>query len=80
MPTADVLVMGLILHDWNVEEKQLLLAKAHEAFSPGGALIVYDNMIDDERHHNAFGLLISLNMLIETPGGSTTPVLSVLSG
>jgi hypothetical protein len=26
-------------------------------------------MIDDARRENAFGLLMSLNMLIETPGG-----------
>jgi hypothetical protein len=46
-----------------------LLAKAHSALPPGGALIVYDQMIDDERRENASGLLTSLNMLIETPGG-----------
>ncbi len=69
MPTADVLVMGHILHDWGMDEKQVLLKKAHEALPDGGALIVYEAMIDDERRHNAFGLLMSLNMLIETPGG-----------
>ena len=66
---ADVLVMGHILHDWNLEEKKRLLAKAHAALSPGGALVAYDSIIDDDRRENAFGLLMSLNMLIETPGG-----------
>lgn len=69
MPEADVLVMGHILHDWNLEEKRVLLAKAHAALRPGGALIAYDTIIDDDRRENAFGLLMSLNMLIETPGG-----------
>ncbi|HEY8490746.1 MAG TPA: methyltransferase [Dehalococcoidia bacterium] len=69
LPSADVLVMGHILHDWSLEEKRLLLAKAYEALPPGGALMVYDAVIDDERRRNAFGLLMSLNMLIETPGG-----------
>ena len=69
LPTADVLVMGHILHDWDLEEKQQLLAKAYEALPAGGALIVYDMLIDDERRQNAIGLLMSLNMLIETPGG-----------
>jgi len=69
LPGADVLVMGHILHDWNLEEKKSLLAKAHAALSPGGALIAYDTIIDDDRKENAFGLLMSLNMLIETPGG-----------
>ena len=69
LPQADVLVMGHILHDWNLEEKMALLGKAHAALPDGGALIVYEAMIDDERRENTFGLLMSLNMLIETPGG-----------
>ena len=69
MPKADVIMMGHILHDWNLEEKRLLIGKAYEAIPEGGALIVYDSMIDDDRSKNAFGLMMSLNMLIETPGG-----------
>ena len=69
LPEADVLVVGRILHDWSLEEKRLLVAKAYAALPPGGALLVYDTVIDDERRQNAFGLLMSLNMLIETPGG-----------
>ncbi|MFX1766633.1 methyltransferase [Paraburkholderia sp. A1RI-2L] len=68
-PSADVLVMGHILHDWDLEQKMALLAKCRAALPPGGCLIVYDALIDDERRQNAFGLLMSLNMLIETPGG-----------
>ena len=70
LPAADVLVMGLILHDWGLEEKRALLVKAHAALPAGGALIVYDNLIDDDRRRNAFGLLMSLNMLIETEAGA----------
>jgi hypothetical protein len=69
LPSADVLVMGHILHDWDLDQKRLLLKKALEALPDGGALIVYEAIIDDERRQNAFGLLMSLNMLIETPGG-----------
>jgi len=69
LPAADVLVMGHILHDWNLEQKRILLAKAYEALPEGGGLIVYDAIIDDDRCENALGLLMSLNMLIETPGG-----------
>ena len=69
LPSADVLVMGHILHDWDMEEKRRLLKKAYEALPAGGALIVFEALIDDERRENTFGLLMSLNMLIETPGG-----------
>jgi SAM-dependent methyltransferase len=69
LPKADVLIMGHILHDWNLEEKMLLLRKAYDAVPGGGALIVHESLIDDARKTNAFGLLMSLNMLIETHGG-----------
>lgn len=69
MPNADVIVMGHILHDWDLSEKKMLLKKAFAALPKGGAVIAYDAVIDDERRENAFGLLMSLNMLIETPGG-----------
>jgi hypothetical protein len=69
LPSADVLVMGHILHDWDLEQKKLLLKKAYDALPKGGALIVYEALIDDARSENAFGLMMSLNMLIETKGG-----------
>jgi precorrin-6B methylase 2 len=69
LPKADVVVMGHILHDWSLDQKQTLIGKAHEALPDGGALIVYETIIDDDRSKNAFGLLMSLNMLIETEHG-----------
>ena len=69
LPSADVITMGHILHDWNLDEKRMLLEKAYRALPQGGALIVFEALIDDQRQTNAFGLLMSLNMLIETPGG-----------
>ncbi len=69
LPKSDVVMMGHILHDWNLQEKKILIRKAFDAIPTGGALIVYDSIIDDDRSKNAFGLMMSLNMLIETPGG-----------
>ena len=69
MPPADVLILGHILHDWSLPEKLTLLRKAYEALPEGGAVIVYDAIIDDDRRANTFGLLMSLNMLIETQAG-----------
>jgi len=64
-PKADIITMGMILHDWNLEKKKMLIAKAYRALPPGGALVAVENLIDDDRRQNAFGLMMSLNMLIE---------------
>jgi hypothetical protein len=69
LPKADVVIMGHILHDWDLPTKKMLIKKAYEALPPGGSFIVFEAIIDDERRGNAFGLLMSLNMLIETRGG-----------
>jgi len=69
IPKADVVMMGHILHDWDLETKRMLVRKAYEAVPAGGAFVVYESIIDDDRRKNAFGLMMSLNMLIETPGG-----------
>ena len=65
IPPADVVTMGMILHDWNLENKMMLIRKAYDALPEGGAFIVVENLIDDARRENAFGLMMSLNMLIE---------------
>jgi cyclopropane fatty-acyl-phospholipid synthase-like methyltransferase len=65
MPKADVITMGMILHDWNLERKMQLIRAAYDALQPGGAFIVVEALIDDARRDNVFGLLMSLNMLIE---------------
>ena len=64
-PKADVVTMGMILHDWNLEKKMQLIRSAYEALPEGGALVAIENIIDDERRRNVFGLMMSLNMLIE---------------
>lgn len=65
LPRADVITMGLILHDWNLERKLHLIRAAYESLPEGGAFIIVENLIDDARRENAFGLMMSLNMLIE---------------
>jgi precorrin-6B methylase 2 len=68
-PKADIVVMGNILHDWDEETKLMLMQKAYDALPIGGAFIAIENIIDDERKQNTFGLMMSLNMLIETGTG-----------
>jgi hypothetical protein len=65
LPKADLITMGMILHDWNVERKLHLIRAAYDALPPGGAFVAIENLIDDARRENTFGLLMSLNMLIE---------------
>ncbi|MEW6128673.1 MAG: methyltransferase [Acidobacteriota bacterium] len=65
LPRADVITMGMILHDWNLEKKLQLIQAAYDALPEGGAFVVIENLIDDARRENVFGLLMSLNMLIE---------------
>jgi hypothetical protein len=61
--------MGHVLHNWSLEQKLELLAKAHHALPDGGALIIYESLIDDERRTNTFGLLLSVAMLLVTHDG-----------
>jgi hypothetical protein len=65
LPKADVITMGMILHDWNLDRKMHLIRAAYDALPPGGAFVAIEALIDDARRENAFGLLMSLNMLIE---------------
>jgi hypothetical protein len=69
LPEADVIVMGHVLHDWDLPTKKQLIAKALKALPEGGRFIVYEMLIDDDRRESVPGLLMSLNMLIETQGG-----------
>ncbi|MEN2282941.1 methyltransferase [Algoriphagus sp. SE2] len=69
IPTADIIVMGNILHDWNEEEKLKLMKNAYDSLPKNGVFVVIENIIDEERKQNVFGLMMSLNMLIETEGG-----------
>lgn len=69
LPSADVIVLGRVLHNWDLETKKILLAKAYQAVPAGGAVIVYDLLIDDSRQVGSAGLLSSLNMLLWTTGG-----------
>ncbi|MBK8498049.1 MAG: methyltransferase [Flavobacteriales bacterium] len=68
-PKADVITMGNILHDWDEEKKITLMRKAYDALPAGGAFVAIENVIDNERRENVFGLMMSLNMLIETSDG-----------
>ncbi len=69
LPKADLITMCNVLHDWGTDDKKMLISKAYSSLPDDGALVIIENIIDDERRNNAFGLMMSLNMLIETDDG-----------
>jgi len=69
IPAADVITMGNVLHDWGTKDKIMLIQKAYDALPEAGSLVVIENIIDDNRDSNVFGLMMSLNMLLETHEG-----------
>jgi len=69
LPKADLVTMGNILHSFDLAKKGILLRKAYDALPAGGELAVIELILDDERRANTLGLLLSLNMLIESDGG-----------
>ena len=64
LPGADVITMGNILHDWNLDRKRQLISAAYDALPDGGVFIVVEHLIDDARRDNVFGLTMSLTMLL----------------
>ena len=68
-PSADVITMGNILHGYGLDDKKKLIGKVYDTLPKGGSLVVIENIIDDERRENSFGLMMSLNMVIESPEG-----------
>ena len=47
VPQGDVQLLSNVLHDWDVHDCQFLVARAAEALSPGGRLIVHDVYLND---------------------------------
>ncbi|MET9863934.1 methyltransferase [Streptomyces smyrnaeus] len=78
LPSADVVTLGHVLHDWDEKQRGELVAKAYRSVNPGGALLIYDRMLDDEPDH-VENLVISLDMLLVTDGGSEYPVSEVVA-
>lgn len=70
LPETDVMILGHVLHDWDAPARQLLVKRAHEALRPGGTLLIYDELLDDDRAGPARSLLMSLNMKLVRSGAS----------
>lgn len=69
LPSADIVIMGHVLHDWNSQQRKDLVAKAYQSLTPGGTLLIYDRMLERPASR-VENLVISLDMLLVTEGGS----------
>jgi hypothetical protein len=72
LPSADLVVLGHILHDFDRDHRRRILHKAAAAVNPGGTLLVYDRMLDEDPRH-VENLVISIDMLLVSDGGSEYP-------
>ncbi|MFI9724225.1 methyltransferase [Streptomyces sp. NPDC052396] len=71
MPETDVLIFGHVLHDWPADQAQELVERAFPVIRPGGALVIYDQMLDPAKP-DLHSLLGSLNVALTTGGTEYT--------
>ena len=72
LPPADLYALGRIVHDWDEGKIRRLLARIYEALPAGGALLVAEKILDDDRAGPRWAHLQSLNMLVCTDGKERT--------
>lgn len=72
LPLADLYALGRILHDWSELKIRLLLAKIYRALPAGGALLIAETLLDDDKKGPIDSLMQSLNMLVVTEGKERT--------
>ena len=72
LPEADIFALGRILHDWPETKIRELLAKTYRKLVPGGALLVAEKLLNEDRSGPVPALLQSLNMLVCTEGRERT--------
>ncbi|MCU0704847.1 MAG: acetylserotonin O-methyltransferase [Fimbriiglobus sp.] len=72
LPPGDVYALGRILHDWTEEKITKLLAKIHAALPPGGAVLIAEKVLHDDKAGPDWAVTQSLNMLLVTEGKERT--------
>ncbi|MFD4641796.1 methyltransferase [Lentzea sp. NPDC058436] len=65
----DVILLSMILHDWDERTSRDILAKAYAALPSGGAVIICELVLDDDETGPLPAAMMGLNMLVETRGG-----------
>lgn len=72
LPEADLYALGRILHDWSEDKIHKLLRAIYERLPRGGALLVAEKLLDDDRSGPSWAVLQSLNMLVCAEGKERT--------
>jgi hypothetical protein len=68
----DVHLFSMIMHDWDEAKNKALLRQSYNALPTGGAVVISELLVDDDKSGPASAALMSLNMLIETEGRNYT--------
>ncbi|WP_439627395.1 class I SAM-dependent methyltransferase [Gemmata sp.] len=72
LPASDLYSLGRILHDWSEDKILLLLQKVYDRLPAGGALLVAEKLINDDRTGPDMAQMQDLNMLLVTEGKERT--------
>ncbi|MFY1631982.1 methyltransferase [Solwaraspora sp. WMMB335] len=65
----DVMLLSMVLHDWDEPTNRVLLERCHDALPAGGTIVVAELLLNPERTGPAEAALMGMNMLVETIGG-----------
>jgi acetylserotonin N-methyltransferase len=72
LPAADLYALGRVLHDWSEEKIDALLGVVYDKLPPGGALLIAEKLLDQDKSGPVPALMQSLNMLVITEGRERT--------
>jgi acetylserotonin O-methyltransferase len=72
LPEADLYVLGRILHDWPADKITLLLENIFNSLLSGGAVLIAEKLLYEDKSGPLPALLQSLNMLVCTKGRERT--------
>jgi acetylserotonin N-methyltransferase len=72
LPPGDLYAVGRILHDWGEDKILRLLGRIHDRLPAGGALLIAEKVLDEDKSGPRWAQMQSLNMLICTEGKERT--------
>lgn len=72
LPEGDLYAVGRILHDWSEEKILSLLGRIYQALPSGGAILVAEKILHDDKSGPPWAQMQNLNMLTCTEGKERT--------